>query len=205
MPIPITRPCARAGTSCATSTACTWWTRPTARRTASTRAWTTTASCPRRSPKSPTTPGFLAPHPGLLNSFFSFAAASVAGDVTHPSTSLAGVLDACNLNPKRSLADRGAPTPCAQNPLWMAAIVDRGLRMLERDKNQPSVIVWSLGNESGYGPGGAPLLFPLSSSAPGHSACSRRRGGKSLLEDECCAPPSTGELHRCRRVCREPM
>ena len=24
--------------------------------------------------------------------------------------------------------------------------------MAERDKNQPSIIIWSLGNESGYGP-----------------------------------------------------
>ena len=41
----------------------------------------------------------------------------------------------------------------AQNPLWLACIVDRGVRMLERDKNHPAIIIWSLGNESGYGPG----------------------------------------------------
>jgi beta-galactosidase len=41
----------------------------------------------------------------------------------------------------------------ASNPLWLAAIVERGLRMVERDKNMPAVIVWSLGNEAGYGPG----------------------------------------------------
>ena len=29
--------------------------------------------------------------------------------------------------------------------------MDRAVRMVERDKNHPSVIVWSLGNESGYG------------------------------------------------------
>ena len=32
------------------------------------------------------------------------------------------------------------------------AIVDRGVRMFERDKNHPCIIAWSLGNESGYGP-----------------------------------------------------
>jgi len=32
-----------------------------------------------------------------------------------------------------------------------AAFLERGARMVERDKNHPSVIVWSLGNESGYG------------------------------------------------------
>jgi len=37
------------------------------------------------------------------------------------------------------------------NPSWEAAFVDRGVRMVERDKNHPSVIFWSLGNESGGG------------------------------------------------------
>ena len=38
------------------------------------------------------------------------------------------------------------------DPLWEKAFVDRVQRMVERDKNHPSIIVWSLGNESGYGP-----------------------------------------------------
>ncbi len=37
------------------------------------------------------------------------------------------------------------------NPDWEEAYVDRARRMLERDKNHPSVIMWSLGNESDYG------------------------------------------------------
>ena len=40
----------------------------------------------------------------------------------------------------------------AQDPAWRAAFLERGSRMVERDKNHPSVIIWSLGNESGYGP-----------------------------------------------------
>ncbi len=35
---------------------------------------------------------------------------------------------------------------------YAPAFLDRGLRMVERDKNHPSIIAWSLGNESGYGP-----------------------------------------------------
>lgn len=38
------------------------------------------------------------------------------------------------------------------NPDYEEAFVDRIRRMVERDKNHPSVIVWSLGNESGFGP-----------------------------------------------------
>jgi beta-galactosidase len=34
---------------------------------------------------------------------------------------------------------------------WAAAHMDRTVRMVERDKNHPSVIIWSLGNEAGDG------------------------------------------------------
>ncbi|TFF87832.1 MAG: DUF4981 domain-containing protein, partial [Promethearchaeota archaeon] len=34
---------------------------------------------------------------------------------------------------------------------WREAVVDRMLGMVERDKNHPSVIIWSLGNEAGNG------------------------------------------------------
>ena len=39
----------------------------------------------------------------------------------------------------------------ASTPDWADAFLDRAIRMAERDKNHPSVIFWSLGNESGYG------------------------------------------------------
>lgn len=48
---------------------------------------------------------------------------------------------------------RGAAESClSEHPDWREAYVDRARRMVERDKNHPCVIVWSLGNESGYGP-----------------------------------------------------
>ncbi len=37
------------------------------------------------------------------------------------------------------------------DPLWEEALLERIRRMVERDKNHPCVIMWSLGNESGYG------------------------------------------------------
>jgi len=39
----------------------------------------------------------------------------------------------------------------SRDPEWEEAYLDRAIRMVERDKNHPSVIIWSLGNESGYG------------------------------------------------------
>ncbi|MCE6990552.1 glycoside hydrolase family 2 TIM barrel-domain containing protein [Dyadobacter sp. CY323] len=39
----------------------------------------------------------------------------------------------------------------ADQPQWRSAFLARGNAMIERDKNHPSVIIWSLGNESGMG------------------------------------------------------
>lgn len=37
------------------------------------------------------------------------------------------------------------------NPDWLEAHLDRTRKMVERDKNHPSIIIWSLGNEAGNG------------------------------------------------------
>jgi beta-galactosidase len=39
----------------------------------------------------------------------------------------------------------------SDDPQWEAALLDRMRRTVERDKNHPSVIMWSLGNEAGTG------------------------------------------------------
>ena len=39
----------------------------------------------------------------------------------------------------------------ASNPLWEASYLDRVERLVERDKNAPSVIMWSMGNEGQFG------------------------------------------------------
>lgn len=43
------------------------------------------------------------------------------------------------------------PESLAKDPSWEAAHLDRVERMFERDKNHPSIIIWSLGNEAGDG------------------------------------------------------
>ena len=40
----------------------------------------------------------------------------------------------------------------AKNPLFAKAHLERNSRMVERDKNHASVIIWSMGNEAGFGP-----------------------------------------------------
>ena len=45
----------------------------------------------------------------------------------------------------------------SNDPAWETAFMERGIRMVERDKNHACVIIWSLGNESGSGPNHARL------------------------------------------------
>lgn len=50
------------------------------------------------------------------------------------------------------LETHGLRGKLASDPRWSLGFLDRAVRLAERDKNHPSVIFWSLGNESGYGP-----------------------------------------------------
>jgi beta-galactosidase len=54
---------------------------------------------------------------------------------------------------------------------WEKAHVDRNVRMVERDKNHPCVVIWSLGNEAGSGPNfeaAAQAIRALDASRPIH-------------------------------------
>lgn len=44
------------------------------------------------------------------------------------------------------------PESLAKDSRWLKSHLDRTQRMVERDKNHPCVIIWSLGNEAGDGP-----------------------------------------------------
>ena len=39
----------------------------------------------------------------------------------------------------------------SNNPEWKEAYLDRAIQMVQRDKNHPCIVIWSLGNESFYG------------------------------------------------------
>jgi beta-galactosidase len=60
------------------------------------------------------------------------------------------VIDECDLESHgfNDIDWRGNPS---DDPRWSEAYLDRMRRMVERDKNHPSIILWSLGNESGAG------------------------------------------------------
>lgn len=50
------------------------------------------------------------------------------------------------------IEEHGLRGTLASTPDWHAAFLDRAVRMAERDKNYPCIVMWSMGNESGYGP-----------------------------------------------------
>lgn len=50
-----------------------------------------------------------------------------------------------------NLETHGIQGLLSKDPDWAAAYLDRAVRMVMRDKNHPSIIFWSLGNESSVG------------------------------------------------------
>ena len=50
-----------------------------------------------------------------------------------------------------NVESHGRQTSLCHDPRYGAAIIERVERMVRRDKHHPSIIAWSLGNESGYG------------------------------------------------------
>jgi beta-galactosidase len=60
------------------------------------------------------------------------------------------VMDEANLETHFAGNDPG--NIISNSPEWEEQMVDRQRRIVERDKNHPSVIIWSLGNEAGDGP-----------------------------------------------------
>lgn len=57
------------------------------------------------------------------------------------------VMDECDLE-THGVRRKGVP---GSNPVWTDAVVDRMERMVLRDRNNPCVFMWSLGNEAGDG------------------------------------------------------
>ncbi|MEV4393171.1 glycoside hydrolase family 2 TIM barrel-domain containing protein [Nonomuraea sp. NPDC049607] len=60
------------------------------------------------------------------------------------------VIDECDLE-THGFGQVGWRRNPTDDPRWADALLDRMRRMVERDKNHPSVIMWSLGNEAGVG------------------------------------------------------
>jgi beta-galactosidase len=58
------------------------------------------------------------------------------------------VMDEANLESHELWAEKHY---LSEDTVWTKAFVERGVAMVERDKNHPSIIFWSMGNETGWG------------------------------------------------------
>ncbi|MGA5038699.1 glycoside hydrolase family 2 TIM barrel-domain containing protein [Streptomyces capoamus] len=62
------------------------------------------------------------------------------------------VIDECDLE-THGFTEQGWRDNPVDDDRWTPALLDRAARTVERDKNHPSVVIWSLGNEAGTGRG----------------------------------------------------
>ncbi|MEV0218843.1 glycoside hydrolase family 2 TIM barrel-domain containing protein [Streptomyces sp. NPDC050704] len=62
------------------------------------------------------------------------------------------VIDECDLETHGFSEQAWRDNP-VDDDRWTPALLDRASRMVERDKNHPSIVIWSLGNEAGTGRG----------------------------------------------------
>ena len=91
-----------------------------------------------------------------------------------------------------NLETHGMEDKLTKDPRWKAAYVDRETRLVERDKNHPSVIIWSMGNESWGGinfVAGRAAILDLDHSRPIHY-----QGDNDLADIESTMYPSVREL-----------
>ena len=79
------------------------------------------------------------------------------------------------------IEEHGLRGTLASTPDWHAAFLDRAVRMAERNKNHPSIVMWSMGNESGYGPNFAAIsawLHDFDPTRPVHYEGAQGAGGE---------------------------
>lgn len=74
----------------------------------------------------------------------------------------------------------------SDDPQWFNAFSERVTRMVQRDRNHPSIIIWSLGNESGHGSTHDALYGWIKSSDPTRPVQYEGGGANSAATDIIC-------------------
>ena len=89
------------------------------------------------------------------------------------------VVDECNIEAHHHYAQLG------QDPFWGVAFLDRAIRMVERDKNHPSIIMWSMGNETGFGANHMAMAAWIREYDPSRPIQTKKPGNSSKLDMHC--------------------
>lgn len=109
------------------------------------------------------------------------------------------VIDEANVESHARLAS------LTQDDRWFNAVVERTRRMVTRDKNHPSVIGWSLGNESGHGAchdAAAAWIRRVDPTRFVHyEGAVRQLGSSNAHEQQEPLPPTPSERHTTDLVC----
>jgi len=84
----------------------------------------------------------------------------------------------------------------ARRPEWKDAHLDRTRRMVERDKNHPAVIIWSLGNEAGDGPNFEATSAWIKQRDPSRPVHYEQAGRRPHTDIVCPMYPPPSELAR---------
>lgn len=74
----------------------------------------------------------------------------------------------------------------SDDPQWFNAFSERVTRMVQRDRNHPSIIIWSLGNESGHGSTHDALYSWIKSADPTRPVQYEGGGANSAATDIIC-------------------
>lgn len=89
---------------------------------------------------------------------------------------------------------RNSGMDISRKPSWKKAHVERNMSMVHRSKNHPSIVFWSLGNESGNGPNfeaASEAIRAYDDTRPLHY-CEFPHGHKAVDMDSAMYPPWTG-------------
>jgi beta-galactosidase/beta-glucuronidase len=84
----------------------------------------------------------------------------------------------------------------SDSPSWEHAYLDRAKRMVEPNKNHPSVIIWSLGNESGFGQNHQRMAEYIRSTDPSRPIHYEGAGSEGAVDIVSMMYPSFKELKR---------
>ena len=73
----------------------------------------------------------------------------------------------------------------AKNPLFEKAHLERNSRMVHRDRNPPSIIIWSMGNEAGFGPNFEKVYHWIKAEDPSRPVHYERAEGNDFTDIMC--------------------